>query len=327
MSYYPLALNAFKVGYGLSGASQAAVGRALQSLKPSLRHLRYEYDRHSRTSTVSLDYTGALAAAYLLAYFPGNVIQSQMAFCFACVAEMAPAPQRVGLFCSGLAPEAVALTELLSATHRTSKCEGCFLKFPRASGQKMEECPNCGLPIKIDEELAKLDFLLFDHSPGWSQFCDAVMELGCRGMHNQHDTVADFELFTGLTPKQEALVRSLDLAVFQNFDNELGSKKESALRTVLRVGELLRPGSKLILSDLHNARGTHEKLKAEMDRRSLGPTSISPEDGRKAWHLALPEPFLRENLLDGTDGLIPRVGKKHLVNFLVLDRHGLDENR
>ncbi len=326
MSYYPLALSAFKAGYGLSGASRAEIGEVLRSLKPSLKHLREVYKRDSRTSTVSLDYTGNLAAAYLLAYFPGNVIQSQMAFRFADVAKMSPAPQRVGLFCSGLAPEAVALAELLSATHRTSKCEGCFREFPPASGQKMEECPHCGLPIKIDEEPAKLDFLLFDHSPGWSQFCDAVMELGCRGMHNRHDAVADFELFTGLTPKQEELVGSLDLAVFQNFDNELGSNKERALRTVLRVGELLRPGSKLVLSDLHNARGTHEKLKAEMDRRSLGSTSISPEDGRRAWH-PLPEQFLRENLLDGTDGLIPRVGKNHLVHFLVLDRHGLDENR
>ena len=326
MSYYPLALSAFKAGYGLSGASRAEIGEVLRSLKPSLKHLREVYKRDSRTSTVSLDYTGKLAAAYLLAYFPGNVIQSQMAFCFADVAKMSPAPQRVGLFCSGVAPEAIALTEILSATSGKPKCQSCWLQLPLAHRQNQGDCPNCGAPITIDKEVGKLDFLLFDHSPGWNPYSNAVMELGCRGIPTQHTTVADFELFAGITSAQEELVRSLDLAVFQNFDNELGHEKASALQTVLRVGELLPPGSKLILSDLENARSTHARLKTEIDRRSLGSTSVSPNNGRKALH---PEPdqFLKENLFDGSNGLMPRTGWSHKVHFLVLDRHRPDKNR
>ena len=320
LNYYPLALTAFKAARGLGGSGQAEVARALHSRKEFVRTLRGAYDRGSYSSTVSLDYQDELADAYLLAYFPGNVVQSKMAFDFAGVAGMAPAPQRVGLFCCGLAPEAVALAELLAAARGADICEQCFLRLPQSQRREADECPHCGKPIRT-REIATLHFHLFDHSPGWSQLRDAVMKHGCQDLWGgpvQYDEVAGFDMLTGLTPEQELLVPPLDLAVFQNFDNEMGPNKGRANQTVLRVSELLRPGSKLILSDLFNSRRNHEHLLVELQRRGLGSPSISPR-GQRAWH-GPPDDFLRRNLLDGSDGLKPRIGTSHWVNILVLDR-------
>ena len=117
MSSYDLPLEAFRLSRGLSrdSGSDAALAEALEALKPQVHKLRQHFWDHSYTGSVDLDYSGPLADAYLLAYVPGYIQQSLMAYQEAGLDSASVTT--VGFFCCGPCPEAVGLVKHLGQQH------------------------------------------------------------------------------------------------------------------------------------------------------------------------------------------------------------------
>ena len=290
LSYYPLVLKAFRSAAGLSDAREAEVAEALRQLQPSLHRLRESYRHQSSSSAVSPGYSDSTAFAYLLAYVPGYIVQSRMAFDFAGVAAMQPPPRRIGFFCCGPCPEAVALVEILS-------------------GQLFSQ----------SDELS-LD--LFDISDSnWGPVRRALLEVGCNqgrdGSQIRKVETHDFDIREAPRGRTAEIIERLDIAMFQNYDNELGSDRGAANRTVEAIAQLLAPGSKLILSDLFNSYRSHEFLEDVL--KEYGQVARKQSGYRGVKH-TYPDRFMSSNLFDrqSDEVLTARVG--HTANFLVLDR-------
>ena len=290
LDYYPLVLKAFRSAAGLSDAREAKVAEALRQLQPALRHLRKSYKHQSRSSTVSPGYSDSTAFAYLLAYVPGYIVQSRMAFDFAGVAAMQPSPRQIGFFCCGPCPEAVALVEILS-------------------GQLFSQ----------SDELS-LD--LFDISDSnWRPVRRALLEAGCNQGRDDSPLrkveTYDFDIRQAPGRGTAEIIERLDIAMFQNYDNELGSDRGAANRTVEAIAQLLAPGSKLILSDLTYSVQTHKFLEDVL--KEYGQVARKQSGHRGVKH-RYPDRFMSSNLFDkqSDEVLTARVG--HTANFLVLDR-------
>ena len=292
LSYYPLVLKAFRAAAGLSDAGEAEVAEALRQLQPALHRLRESYRHQSSSSAVSPGYSDSTAFAYLLAYVPGCIVQSRMAFDFAGVVAMQPPPRRIGFFCCGPCPEAVALVEILA-------------------GQLFSQSDEFSLD-------------LFDISDSnWGPVRRALLEVGCNqgrdGSQIRKVEAYDFDIREAPSGRTAEIIGRLDIAMFQNYDNELGSDRGAANRTVEAIAQLLAPGSKLILSDLFNSYRNHELLEKALEeygqvaRKNSGYRGIRHED---------PDEFLSSNLFATfpDEHLRLRARTGHTANFLVLDR-------
>ena len=285
LDYYPLVLKAFRAAAGLSDAGEAEVGEALKQLQPALDRLR----RNFKDSVVNPGYSGQVACAYLLASIPGFIVQSRMAFEFAHVDTMEPPPGRVGLFCCGACPEAVALVEILKEQHRL---------------------PTGGL---------RLDLFDIAHS-GWKSVRRALLEAGCS--QSQDDSllrkveIHDFSIHQALGESSAEIIGHLDIAMFQNYDNELGSNRVGANRTIERIAQLLTPGSKLILSDLGGSYTNHRFLVDVLGKYG----SVQRTYSIKGVRHTKPNQFLSSNLFDRQSPLWLRPKEADTANFLVLDR-------
>jgi hypothetical protein len=130
--------------------------------------------------------------------------------------------------------------------------------------------------------------------------------------------IHDFNVVDGLSPADRQIVKKLDVAMFQNFDNELGpdegSAQDAADQTIEEIAQLLPPGSKLVLSGLTDAMKRHRRLLTPL--RKYG----------KVWHdwtvVLVPRPtaggLTDRFLLDGSDDCVPRA--RLFLNYLVFER-------
>lgn len=311
------------------------VTQALQGLQPSLHALRQGFNDGARSSSVSSDYSGKIAEAYLIAYVPGFIKQAETAFKLAELRAQSPPPKRVGVFCCGPCPEVVALGELFSGSQsRPSRdrlgtaCPACFLSPKVSVAKETGECSECGAPLQIpprNESELRIQLELFDLSPqSWKPIRDEVLriaignakrasvDLSCVSLH-EFD-IRDPES----VERHSGVVADLDVAIFQNFQNELGNAREvrSAVHSNLEsVARLLRPGSKMILSDLWHAMADHSRLT----------TLLSGLGAVQRWNQTVTHPmpnlFLRDHFFFQTPNCQKTNPRgSHTANFLLLNR-------
>jgi hypothetical protein len=322
--FYELAENAFFSTKGFSrhqrthsgGPTETEMAEALAELKPFVRHLRKQYRPESRGSTVNPGYTEQTAFAYLLAYVPKYIHQSMEVLERARLNMVGRDEKRVGFFCCGPCPEAVALLEV----------------FPGQGGRKQPD---------------RFCLELFDSGhEGWKAARDALLDLaffggprdpqveetGWESTLSEPPGIHDFDITEGLSPAHRQVVRRLDVAMFQNFNNELESAPEAAAQTIEEIAELLPPGSKLILSDLTDAMQSHQRLLRPLSRYGqVGVPNheyshIPVGDGQRAWRnfesIKSPGPtnggYTRRFLLDGSEHCIPSTNV--FLNYLVFER-------
>ena len=299
MSSYDLPLEAFRLSRGLSrdSGSDAALAEALEALQPQVHKLRQHFLGHSNTGSVDLDYSGPLADAYLLAYVPGYIQQSLMAYEGAGLDSASVTT--VGFFCCGPCPEAVGLVKHL--------------------GQQLHP--------------GNLRFHFFDvNHEGWRITREALLEVGCTGRW-----LGQLELetphFLDLSEPQsvnehESVIGTLDLAVFQNFDNEMGEAQNVMRSNIERTAALLPASSALILSDLIHAadrsEANHQVLKEKL--APFGEVHAWKSPGSKGVRVPWPTGPIRSHLLVGDPAeigfgrprLVPRTG--HDASFLVIKK-------
>jgi len=299
VSSYDLPLEAFRLSRGLSrdSGSDAALAEALEALKPQVHKLRQHFWDHSYTGNVDLDYSGPLADAYLLAYVPGYIQQSLMAYQEAGLDSASVTT--VGFFCCGPCPEAVGLVKHL--------------------GQQQHP--------------GNLRFHFFDvNHEGWRITREALLEVGCTRRWSgqlELETPLSLDLSEPQAVAEHAsVISALDLAVFQNFDNEMGEAQNVMRSNIERVAALLPASSTLVLSDLHYAadrsEANHQVLKERL--APFGEVHAWKSPGSKGVRVLWPKGLVRSHLLVGETAEIP-LGKPRLVprtghdaSFLVVKR-------
>ncbi len=310
--FYELAENAFFYASGITEGDgsweipETEAAEALRGLKPFVHYLREEYRPESDRPTPNPLYEGPNAFAYLLAYVPIYIRQSTKVLEIAGLHGEGHDKKRVGLFCCGPCPEAVGLVEML-----------------RGPGGRKQPDRFC--------------LELFDnHHEGWEATRDALLDVSfldspgiCRDRKRQwgggweialYDLpgIHDFNVVDGLSPAHRQIVAQLDVAMFQNFDNELGPAvgpaQVAADQTIEEIAELLPPGSKLILSGLTDAMKRHKRL--------LAPLREYGEVWRGYKQISVPSPtpggLTDRFLLDGSDNFKPRTIL--FLNYLVFER-------
>lgn len=318
------------------------VTQALRRLQPDLHALRNRFQAGSQSSSVDSDYSGETTEAYLIASVPGFIKQAEMAFGLAEVGAHHPPPSRIGVFCCGPCPEVVALGELINGSRRrlsreslTTRCPSCFLHPKASAAEESGECSECGAPLQLpprSEPELRIHLELFDLSPhSWKPVRDEVLRIATKNAKRASIDLSDISVhdFDIRDPKSverySDIVTGLDLAIFQNFENELGPSRPglraagtlpSAIQVNLeRVARLLRPGSKMILSDLWYSWGSHRALEEPFSE--LGRVQFFSETVTHP----LPNAFLRKHFFFETPNCFktnPR--RSHQANFLVLDR-------
>tara|TARA_B100000809_G_scaffold227187_1_gene239363 strand:+ start:186 stop:1136 length:951 start_codon:yes stop_codon:yes gene_type:complete len=306
--FYELAENAFfyatmdTSGDGSWEIPETEAAEALRGLQPSVRYLREEY----RRPTPNPVYEGPNTFAYLLAYVPIYIRQSMKVLEIAGLHGEGRDKKRVGLFCCGPCPEAVALTEMLRGPGGR--------KQPDRFCLELFDNHHEGWAVARD---ALLDVSFLD-SPGICRDRGRQWRGGWKTALSEQPGIHDFNVVDGLSPANKQIVAQLDVAMFQNFDNELGPDvgptQVSVDQTIEEIARLLPPGSKLILSGLAGAMNRHRRLLAPLRKygevwRDWKPVSMpSPTPG------GLTDRFL----LDGSDDCIPRV--RLFLNYLVFER-------
>ncbi len=299
MSSYDLPLEAFRLSRGLSrdSGSDAALAEALEALKPQVHKLRQHFWDHSYTGSVDLDYSGPLADAYLLAYVPGYIQQSLMAYQEAGLDSASVTT--VGFFCCGPCPEAVGLVKHL--------------------GQQQHP--------------GNLRFHFFDvNHEGWCITREALLEVGCTKRWSgqlELETPHSLDLSEPQSVEEHAsVIGTLDLAVFQNFDNEMGEAQNVMRSNIERTAALLPASSALVLSDLHYAadryEANHQVLKEKL--APFGEVHAWKSPGSKGVRVPWPTGPIRSHLLvmepaeigPGKPRLVPRTG--HDASFLVIKK-------
>lgn len=256
------------------------LGAFLQSLQPYVRALRNRY----QSTLIQVDYADPLTqAAYLLTYYPGYVEQMRYN-----LQQALQSPQfhqvftasnmTVALIGSGPMPEGLALAicrQQLEAQHRL---ETISLDL-NATGWKPARQVTQTLAAKL--------------APTVQYACKAY----------GFDLTSDH----GLTVSQQQAISRSQLVVFQNCLNEIPPAQSAAFRKNLRTILACMPSSSaLLVSDLSNYVTTQQRF---ADIRNLlqeeGIQFLYQE--RKTLYLSSILPSsLRQHLLTGADGLIPR---------------------
>jgi hypothetical protein len=268
---------------------------SLNLLQKDLTKLREHYYRNSRSAAVRLQYTGTLADVYLLAYAPSYMYQAERAFELANVIEMQPKVCTAAFFCCGPAPESVALVHLLRSASRNNS----------------------------------LTFHFFDQQiDQWRVLRDAVVKQGCVSRYSGDITTTDhhFDLLADVIPKRTRdVLRGTELAIFQNYSNELGNSRhdlEIAERNIVDIASWLPYRSKLVFSDLYYSTAHHRRLMSRL--RKYG-TVITHEDEDE---LAYNTPdsshplskFLFEDWRVEPDRKLSARGR-HTASFMIFERN------
>ena len=322
--FYQLVEDAFLSATGISrlqarNSWPVEAEEALTELQPFVTGLRDAYaEARRRGSIVDIDYSGSWAWAYLLAYVPKYIHQSMTVLGRAGLDAADHEKKRVGLFCCGPCPEAVALLEML-----------------RGPGEEKQPDRFC------------LDLFDSGHD-GWKATRDALLDMaflgricdlgsretGWESTLSDPPGIYDFDIMEGLGAAHRQVVPQLDVAMIQNVCSELGPGPDAADQTIEEIAQLLPPGSKLILSDTRSALTRHKRLLCPLGRygqvgvRNTGNEydHVALESGGSAWRnyesIQAPAPttdrLARRFLSDGPNDYLP--ARHVFLNYLVLER-------
>ena len=320
--FYQLVENAFFSAKGISrprGPNSWAVRarEALTELQPFVTGLRDAYeDARKGRSIVAIDYSGQNALAYLLAYVPKYIHQSMIVLERAGLNTAGRDEKRVGLFCCGPCPEAVALLEMLRGPGGEKQPDRFCLDLFDSGHEGWKATRNALLDMAFLGRTCDLE----SRETGWESTLSKPP-----GIH-------DFDIMEGLSPAHKQVVAQLDVAMVQNVDSELGTTPGAADQTIEEIAEHLPPGSKLILSDLTGAIARHKRLLVPLSRygqvgvpgKQL--SSVPLGSGRWAWRnyepIQAPAPttdlLARRFLSDGPGDYMP--ARRVYLNYLVLER-------
>ena len=234
MHEYDFVLEAFKASRG--GLNKYRLAEALRALQPSVKELRAAYRRSAKD--VRPDYSGVIADAYLLAYVPTYVRQSKIMYEKAAV-EFSP-QIKVGVFCGGPCPEIIGLLDYFRSENSDSLPEDLHIEF----------------------------YLFESNLAGWKDVFNGVLKAATErfGENRFSCRTLTFDLLKQKEAERHAsVIRNLDIATFQNFDNEMGVvEKNIMLQNISDVAGLLPQGSKLLMSDLFYSSTSHEILKMRL---------------------------------------------------------------
>ena len=234
MHEYDFVLEAFKASRG--GLSSDRLAEELRALQPSVKELRVAYRRSAKD--VQPEYVGAIADAYLLAYFPTYIRQSRIMYEKAAV-EFSP-HMKVGVFCGGPCPEIVGLLDYFKSKNSDSLPDDLHIEF----------------------------YLFEPNLAGWKEVFDGVLEAATERF-GENRFSCHSSIFNLLKQREveghESIIRNLDIATFQNFDNEMGAVEKNIMRENIQgVADLLPQGSKLLMSDLFYSSASHEILETHL---------------------------------------------------------------
>ena len=130
----------------------------------------------------------------------------------------------------------------------------------------------------------RLEIHLFDNQHNqWAATRDSLLSQGCVDRWSGQVRISQhpFDITDPHSTLQyQSILDQLDLAMFQNFDNEIDSARAPAEATITAIAELMPSGSRLILSDLWNAMRSQKRLRTKWTEDSLGnasQTSITGE--------------------------------------------------
>ena len=213
---YELVYSAWRHQQRLTGHEEA---QRLNALRPSLQQLRRSY----RNDSVRVEYGGAIAEAYLLAYVPLYIHQAQEVLRQAIdQAALPPSDElRVGLLCPGPGPELIALVRVLSDT------------WPLA--------PN-------------LHVTYFDiANSGWANVRCGLLQCA-NDIHQPRSIgaeIVDIDLRSNLRPDTIGQFADFDIVVAQNMVNEVADSQQ-ALSNLRSIVSTLKPGALVAVSDLVN---------------------------------------------------------------------------
>ena len=170
-------------------------------------------------------------------------------------------------------------------------------------------------PLVSNSRNLNLEFHLFDRqNSDWTQAREALLRLGCderwRGDVDIHPREFDLASSKSLVNHKEA-ISNLDLAMFQNFDNEIGNyssaSRQNVETTITEIAKNLRPGGRLIISDLYGSdRSQNEMLNLWENELRIGRGS-QKKFGKETVHDQPSEPILTNCFFSSTtSGLKPK---------------------
>lgn len=293
-SSYEIALEAFIRSSGVlvetnDKGSHRPLSERLESLKPLVRELRVGF----KDAVVDVDYGSAYCEAYLLAYF---------------------------------APHAMLAHDVLTAAPPDRLPKGSQLRACALGGGPGPELRSlqafiAGNPLSVQRGRSrKLDVLIIDRKWNqWRPITQAVAEVISDDQPNvmiELDGI-EFELTdpAWLIPAAEFLA-SADVLVLQNLLNEFPGEKWSDFESVLASAvEMLRPGSLVAIADRQFDPAARRIASL---RRALGELATTHHFQAHSIAIESPPRFLRQHLLNGADGLIPRKSVK--FSALLLER-------
>ena len=176
------------------------------------------------------------------------------------------------------------------------------------------------LLARLGSPRLRLEIHLFDSQHNeWAATRDSLLSQGCVDRWSGQVCVTQhpFNITDPQSPLQhQEILEQLDLAMFQNFDNEIAQTRAPAEATITTIAELMPSGSQLILSDLYYAMASQKRLRDHWSDLSLGSVQQTSMPS-KTIH---PNPQ-RNGPLETcffSDTQSPR--KRLSMNFLVLNR-------
>lgn len=123
----------------------------------------------------------------------------------------------------------------------------------------------------------RLEIHLFDSQHDeWAATRDSLLSQGCVDRWSGQVSLSQHPF--DITDPHSALryqstLDQLDLAMFQNFDNEIDGAQAPAEATITAIAALMPSGSQLILSDLYYAMASQKRLEARWNTLPLGNAS------------------------------------------------------
>ena len=253
------------------------VAQRLNALRPSLQQLRRSY----RNPSVRVEYGGAIAEAYLLAYVPPYIHQAQAVLRHA-LADMDFSTKdelRIGLLCPGPGPELIALVRELMALGASPKLHVSYLDIANR---------------------------------GWTSARQGLLQ--CASLIYSSDTntrTVDIDLCSHLSADEIRQFSAFDLVIAQNMANEVADSAQ-ALRNLASALTSLKAGAFLVISDQREYQATARleegltrRLQSEFEVKHDAMPSSPTQQHCKRFSAPNFSP-LDDNFFASSDGLIAR---------------------
>ncbi|MBD2176222.1 hypothetical protein H6F42_04725 [Pseudanabaena sp. FACHB-1998] len=282
---YDLILEGLYSSYGIT--SELGRKEFLSGLKPHIRDLRESF----QNKQVRVDYSNKnIQAAYLIAYYPSYVEMTYEVLNRHGVEALSFKNKELNvcLFGAGAAPEAIALLNFIT-THNLNNIEVVVIRaydiFASTWSFSLDLIEQFIVPHFWESKKFKLIGRDLD-------LC-------------KHDGFKDI--------RQE--IRNSNLLIFQNCLNELDDRN-TAIQNIKYLAQNISPESTLIIADLSGYQVVIEaKSKIEYILKEIPRLNFFKSNDKEEIRIKTLIPLIiKQNLLTGSDGLIPRSTVK--FNFI-----------